>query len=198
MSLLRSYSFGAFNGVNELPVEVLNLFKDVSADDKIEYASEIIFNGLQGRIDFSREFNLKAYEATIRKNQRLGTDAEKKKRSWIDFDEPNSDDYSETVTNGGISVNELNTRAVDKVEDAFEQYLDDEELLYAIDTIKSLQPQLLAEAQVDLIGCIRQALKEVPQAVKALKEVCEEFPLVSEMVEIVLSSNRSFEECFAM
>ena len=198
MSLLRSYSFGTFFGVNELPVEVLNLFVGVNSDEKIEYASEIIFNGLQGRIDLNKGFNLKAYEAAIRKNQRLGTDAEKKKRSWIDFDEPSSDDYSETVTSGGISVNELNSKAVDKVEDAFEQYLDDDELQYAIDTIKSLQPQLLTEAQVDLIGCIKQALKEVPQAIQTLKEVCEEFPLVSELVEIVLTSNKSFEECFAM
>ena len=45
------------------------------------------------------------------------------------------------------------------MEDAYEELLLEEELRYAVDTIKSLQPVLMVEAKVDFITAMRQALK---------------------------------------
>ena len=60
--LLRSYSFGTYMGVNELPVNILNLFLPLvtQPNKQIECVSEVVSAGLQGRIDFSKEFNLDA------------------------------------------------------------------------------------------------------------------------------------------
>ena len=141
MSLLKSYSFGSMYGVTELPTEVLNLFTGLvyNPEKKIEFASEIISAGLQGRIDFESEFNIEAYEAAIHKNLKLGKESKRKKEMFLDFSD-NSDDWEETVRSGGIKADSISASAVDKMEDAFEELLMEDELKYAVDTIKSLQP----------------------------------------------------------
>jgi len=197
MSLLRSYSFGSFHGYSELPKEVLNLFVKASQTPgkKIEFASEIISNGLQGRIDFTREFNLDAYEATIRKNQRLNLDAKKRKETYIDYS-ASGDDWSDVFRTGGMTIDAVSASAVVEVKDAFEQLMDDEELKYAIESIKSLQPVLFVEEQVDFIGAIKDALSGIPNALATVKEICDKYDVVAEQVKCILSSRYSFEECF--
>lgn len=197
MSLLRSYSFGSFHGYSELPKEVLNLFvkANQTPNKKIEFASEIISNGLQGRIDFTREFNLDAYEATIRKNQRLNLDAKKRKETYIDYS-ASGDDWSDVFRTGGMTIDAVSASAIVDVKDAFEQLMDDEELKYAIESIKSLQPVLFVEEQVDFIGAIKDALNGIPNALATVKEICDKYDVVAEQVKCILSSGYSFEECF--
>lgn len=197
MSLLRSYSFGHVFGVTELPKEVLNLFIGLSAnpEKKIEYASEIISAGLQGNIDFNHEFNLDAYEAAIRKNLKLGKESKRKKEVFLDFTD-NNDDWDETQYAGGIKADVASVRAVQKMEDAYDKIILEDELKYAVETIKSLQPMLLVEAKMDFIHTMGQALKGIPESIKLLQSVCEEFEVVSEQVRIILGSGYTFEEIF--
>ena len=198
MSLIKSYSFGHICGVTELPTNVLNLFVGLSynPEKKIEYASEIISAGLQGRIKFDGSFNLDAYESAIRKNIRLGKESKRKKEMFIDFTD-NSSDWDETAMSGGIKSDAVTTRAVDKIEDAYEQLLAEDELKYAVSTIKSLQPMLLVECKMDILHTIRQALKGIPESIKILQRVCDEYEVVAEQIKIILSSGYSFEEIFA-
>lgn len=198
MSLLRSFSFGHISGVTELPIEVLNLFSDLcyNPDKKIEFASEIISAGLQGNIDFEHDFNIDAYEAAIRKNQKLGKEAKRKKEVFLDFTDSN-DDWDETVQAGGIKADTATTRATKQMEDAYEQLLADEELKYAVETIKSLQPILLVEAKMDFKCTVKQALKGIPESIALLKKVCEDYEIVAEQVNIILNCGKPFEEIFA-
>ena len=64
-------------------------------------------------------------------------------------------------------------------------------------TIKSLQKDLLIEKHVDFIGLIQEALNQIPSAIASVKEICDEYPIVAEQVEIILNSGNSFEECFS-
>lgn len=197
MSLIKSYSFGHICGVTELPTNVLNLFVGLSynPEKKIEYASEIISAGLQGNIDFGHEFNIDAYESAIRKNQRLSKESKRKKEVFLDFSDSN-DDWDETQAAGGIKVDVASTQAVNKMEDAYEQLLLEDELKYAVDTIKSLQPMLLVEAKMDFLYTMKQALKGIPESIALLKDVCKDFEVVAEQVKVILSSGYTFEEIF--
>lgn len=192
-----SFSYGNFLGVNELPDEILGLFVSLvdNPNKKLEFTSEIVFNGLQGRIDLSREFNIDAYETTIRKNQVLGKEGKKKKELYIDMS-GSSDDWDEVTCSGGIKLDQVNDRVVDKIQDAYEQLLLDDELQYAVDTIKALNDDLMLEESIDLIYALKQSVKGIPEAIKSVKEVCENNGLVSELVMTVLNSGYEVSQIF--
>lgn len=198
MSLLRSYSFGQMNGVDELPEEILRLFTDLVEipEKQIEFASEIISAAMQGNIDLEHEFNIDAYESAIRKNIRLGKEAKRKKEVFLDYTD-NSDSWEETAQAGGIKADVATLQAVNKMEDAYEQIMLEDELQYAVETIKSLQPMLLIEARIDFLHTMKQALKGIPESVKILQNVCNEYEVLAEQVRTVLSSGYTFEEIFA-
>lgn len=198
MSLLRSYSFGQMNGVDELPEEILCLFTDLVEipEKQIEFASEIISAAMQGNIDLEHEFNIDAYESAIRKNIRLGKEAKRKKEVFLDYTD-SSDSWEETAQAGGIKADVATLQAVNKMEDAYEQIMLEDELQYAVETIKSLQPMLLIEARIDFLHTMKQALKGIPESVKILQSVCNEYEVLAEQVRTVLSSGYTFEEIFA-
>ena len=198
MSLLRSYSFGQMNGVDELPEEILRLFTDLVEipEKRIEFASEIISAAMQGNIDLEHEFNIDAYESAIRKNIRLGKEAKRKKEVFLDYTD-SSDNWEETAQAGGIKADVATLQAVNKMEDAYEQIMLEDELQYAVETIKSLQPMLLIEARIDFLHTMKQALKGIPESVKILQNVCNEYEVLAEQVRTVLSSGYTFEEIFA-
>lgn len=198
MSLLRSYSFGQMNGVDELPEEILCLFTDLVEipEKQIEFASEIISAAMQGNIDLEHEFNIDAYESAIRKNIRLGKEAKRKKEVFLDYTD-SSDSWEETAQAGGIKADVATLQAVNKMEDAYEQIMLEDELQYAVETIKSLQPMLLIEARIDFLHTMKQALKGIPESVKILQNVCNEYEVLAEQVCTVLSSGYIFEEIFA-
>jgi hypothetical protein len=198
MSLLRSYSFGHVYGVTELTDDVLGLFVSLveSPNKKIEHASEIISAGLQNHIDFTKEFNIDAYEAKIRKNELLGKENKRKKESYLDFSD-NSDDWDDTVASGGIKADVATTHAALQMKDAYEEIIMEDSLRYAIDTITSLRTELLVDAKLDIVRTIQQALKGIPDSIKALKLVCDEYDIVAEQIEVILSSGMEFEAMFA-
>ena len=195
---MRSLSFGAYCGIDELPVEVLNLFTPlvINRDKKIEFASEIISSGLQGNIDFKKDFNIDAFEASIRRNTKLTLENDKKRLSFIDFG-GNSGDYSEVASNGGVREDRLNLSNVEKIKDAFEELLDDEELAYAVGSIKAMNDDIIISEQVDLIKALKSAKLGIPNAVDVLANLCGRNQVVADLVRIVLESKRELEELFA-
>lgn len=195
---LRSFSFGTFMGVSELPVEVVNLFLPLveNPDKRVEFAGEIITAGLQGRIDFSKEFNLDAYEATIRKNQHLLKESERKKKSYIDFSGA-GDDFDDVANSGGVKADFVQLESIEEMKDAFEEILLNEELEYAVSTIKSLNDEFISDYGTDLIFALKRAVQGIPQAVEEIKNICQEFSLVSELVETILSSKQEVEVLLA-
>lgn len=196
MSLLRSFSFGHFHGITELPDDVLSLFTGLLDDPgkHVKYASEIISAGLQGNIDFGREFNIDAYEAAITRNQQFNTSRKRKKETFLDF---GSGDDGDDVQHGGVRVDIASLSNALQMEDAYEQLMSEDELRYAISAIKSLQPVLMVEARMDILYTMKQALRGIPDSVKMLKKLCEEYEILGEQIKVVLGSGYSFEEMFA-
>ena len=198
--LLCSYSFGIKK--NSISPEVLKLFHSGINENgemmQLNNAGIILQNGMEGGINLNRSFNLRGYDITVDQNTEMAKQKEKTKMVFL-FDDSN--DFESNVEDeraGGLSYNDLYSKmkSVSEIEDAFEKVIDEEEVRFAIEQITLLRDDILAEEQVDVIDCIRQALKQVPSAVKRLKELCNDYELFGEMVEIVLGSGKMFNECF--
>lgn len=194
---LRSFSFGAYMGVNGLPIEVLALFNALAdcPEKRIEFAGEIIQAALQGKIDLNGSFNIDAYETAIRRNNFLVKIGERKKKLYLDGGS-SDDDFSET---GCVNTEHLSSdcmSCIAEVKDAFEDLLDESELNYAVSMIKKINNKVVAIYGVDLIHAIRQAIKGFPQAIEAVKNLCLSCKPISDLVETVLSSDKEFDDLF--
>lgn len=194
MGMLRSYSFGTFMGVDEIPENVLGLFEDALIEGrKISRTSEIIYAGLTGGIDLNSHFNLEAYERAIEKNENLSAYAKKKKEMYIDFD-CSSDDYDVVFKQGGIQADKINIK---KVQDEYEELMDADELVRAVANVKRLNNDFVIVEEVDIIEALRLALKGIPQAIKELKRICNFYPRISEDIKVILGSGKEVDEVFA-
>lgn len=191
---LRSFSFGSSMGVDEIPQRVLSLFSSyVGAEKQLQYASEIVFAGIQGRINLDKEFNLEGYTKAIEHNKNLYKHNRKKKESFIDSGS-SSDDYNTVIQEGGIQADRLQ---IEEVKDAFEELIEHDELRYAVSAIKKVNAEFIVVEELDLIEAIRMALKGIPQALKDVQRICEFYPKVAENIKTVLSSGFEFEVIFA-
>ena len=200
MSLLHSYSFGTAFGQDGLSSDVLGLFTELvdNPNKKIEFASEIIDAGMTGAINFRRPFSIDAYEAGIRKNQHLSKEGRRSKEVFYDSFCTTSEMNDTEVRKGStVSHEYVSTHAVNRMKDAFEELLLGEELKYAVETIRSLQPVLLIEERLDIIETLRQAISGIPESIKNLQRICDLYEVVAEQVQCVLASGYTFEEVFA-
>ena len=192
--MLRSFSFGLIYGVNELPENVINLFSELlkHPEINIEHASEIVEAGLKGNI--GENFSLIAYEKGIKKKEALAKISKAKKKKNIDTSLDTEQDNSVT-SYFDISMTQLDMQVVKTTDllDEYEKLLNDDELEYAIKEIKGLQKDTFIKEQIDVMQGLKDALDGVPVAIRTMKELCEKYERVNELVEIILSSKIPLE-----
>ena len=196
--LLRSFSFGQFYGVDAIPEQVLGLFSSLveNKNKRIEYASEIMDAGLQGRINLNKEFNIDGYEATITMYNNRNKEKKRKKETYINFN-TDSEDWENVSRSGGITEDVVSYQEAQKMQSEYDKLILDDSLRFAVETIKNLQPILFAEAKVDFIKVIKNALACVPGSVETVKKICNDYPILGEQVSEILSSGVSFKALFA-
>lgn len=191
--MLKSYSFGMVYGVNELPEHVLNLFKELvyKPEINLEYTNEIIVAGLKGNI--GENFSIQAYEQGIKKKEALAKLAKAKKSKNIDTSLTTED--NSVASYFDISMSQVDTQMVKTAElrDEYEKLLDENELEYAIKEIKGLQKDIFIKEQVNVMRGLKDALKGIPAAIQTMKDLCEKYERVNELVEIILSSKIPLE-----
>lgn len=188
--LMRSYSYGTFMGVSELPPDVLNLFKSLVDENgkKISYASEIVFAALAGNIKLDDSFNIDAYTSTIRKNERLCTD---KKRMYESNYTLNSDyDDGELLDLGYCSLH--NTDTISDSDD-YTKFEDNEFLQYSISMLKEINKDFISDYGIDLVFCIKRALGGIPSALAILKDICNNFDNIKDMIYALLTSEKDLD-----
>lgn len=192
--MLRSFSFGLIYGVNELPENVINLFSELlkHPEINIEHASEIVEAGLKGNI--GENFSLIAYEKGIKKKEALAKISKAKKKKNIDTSLDTEQDNSVT-SYFDISMTQLDMQVVKTTDllDEYEKLLNEDELEYAIKEIKGLQKDIFIKEQIDVMQGLKDALDGVPVAIRTMKELCEKYERVNELVEIILSSKIPLE-----
>lgn len=192
--MLRSFSFGLIYGVNELPENVINLFSELlqHPEINIEHTSEIVEAGLKGNI--GENFSLIAYEKGIKKKEALAKISKAKKKKNIDISLDTEQDNSVT-SYFDISMTQLDMQVVKTTDllDEYEKLLNEDELEYAIKEIKGLQKDIFIKEQIDVMQGLKDALDGVPVAVRTMKELCEKYERVNELIEIILSSKIPLE-----
>lgn len=192
--MLRSFSFGLIYGVNELPENVINLFSELlkHPEINIEHTSEIVEAGLKGNI--GENFSLIAYEKGIKKKEALAKISKAKKKKNIDTSLDTEQDNSVT-SYFDISMTQLDMQVVKTTDllDEYEKLLNEDELEYAIKEIKGLQKDIFIKEQIDVMQGLKDALEGVPVAIRTMKELCEKYERVNELVEIILSSKIPLE-----
>ena len=149
---------------------------------------------MQGRINLNKDFNIDAFEYAIKHNTFLNKERKKKKESYIEFD---SEDWEDSATHGGIQESQINGKAVQKMADAFEEIIADDSLRYAVETIKSLNNDLIVEENIDFIEVLKQAVDFVPSAVEMVKYICGKYKVISDIAYEILNSGRPIDELFA-
>lgn len=186
MSILKS----AFSYEKQLPERVQALFSTMAdkPTKSVEYVDEIIRAGLDGRIDLSSNFNLEGYCYRITSTYKGKVEPKSLKK--IKYLEDDTSDFENTAKSGGVLTN-----TIIKLETSFEEIENDSELMFAVDTIKRLQMDFLVQEGISLKKLITRAIEGVPQAVKKLKVVCEEFELVGEQIKVILLSGKAMEVC---
>lgn len=192
--MLRSFSFGLIYGVNELPENVINLFSELlkHPEINIEHTSEIVEAGLKGNI--GENFSLIAYEKGIKKKEALAKISKAKRKKNIDTSLDTEQDNSVT-SYFDISMTQLDMQVVKTTDllDEYEKLLNEDELEYAIKEIKGLQKDIFIKEQIDVMQGLKDALEGVPVAIRTMKELCEKYERVNELVEIILSSKIPLE-----
>ena len=121
---------------------------------------------------------------------------ERKKKSYIDFSGSN-DDFDDVVNSGGVKSDFIQLDSIEEMQDAFEEVLLNEELAYAVDTIKSLNDEFISDYGTDLVFALKRAVQGIPQAVDEIKKICADFSLVSELIETILKSKQEVAVLFA-
>ena len=209
MSLLRSYSFSdevdpkAYLGLlamQENPsghfdctIEYLdavrrgefNLDKFEEAVKRDEFRRE--FEGATDYDELKKEFNLEAYNYKVKEIREKGRwkSDRKKLRIYEASEDGTADAY-------GVLESVVTECAGQK--DAYEDFLNEDELSYAVKYLYDSQGWLMTEARIDIIHTLRQALKGVPDAVRNLASVVKEYPVVGDCVRAILSSGKDLND----
>ena len=188
--MLRSYSFGIVKGT--FPFKHWVIFDEAASSD-LEYAYEIIKAVEAGRLQIKDDFNLSAYCAKVRRNQKLGKAEEASRVLRIS----DTDGDSVRGEDGDIDSCGVSMSNVIKYADQIDEFLktDEEEDFYnAIDTLNRMQVDILIRYQVNFWHCMGQALRGIPEAIDLLHKLTEESPKIGELIWIVLSSGKSLSD----
>lgn len=192
--------------MNEVDLNTYLVFGNGGIDKAGEYVCEIIdaiHNGT-AKVDLGkvvdavinndkdalkRVFNIEAYVNSIKKNQRLvNNTAARKKLHICEVDDDG------TVEAYGVTESVISNYAEQK--DEYEEFIDNEETLYAVEQLYSMRSELMIEHRLDIIVCMKQAVRGIPQSIACLKKLVTEAPQIGELVKIILSSGKPVSELF--
>lgn len=196
MSLLRGFSFGAENGITELPVNVVQLFTGLAEnpEKELDYVSEIVDVGLRNRLD-PVDFNLWGYGYVIARNNKRSSG--KRGRKQLALIDSNPEVLADGVGVGCITDEMLSKQSTAIVVDAYEEVIKSTEIDDAIKRIKQFSVELLIDEKVDLITAIKSAVRGIPEAVSELRRICEEYTTIGELVYTILDSGEPVDTIFA-
>ena len=170
--LMRSFSFNN----DELTDKELSLFEYLieHPEYKCDVTYEILMNALEGRIDYTRDFNLKAYESKIKSNNLIGV--YNKAKIEKSYDAQISDDSN-------ISLSDLIKDDNDMIEKLLEDSFYQEAIEYVLNSnILQISKNLF----IDLKRTFLMALKGIPDAVRYLKLACDTDSKLKDYVEAIL------------
>lgn len=172
--LLRSFSFNK----DVITEKELSLFEYLveHPEYKCDVAYDILFNAMEGRIDYTKEFNLVGYETRIKHNQVLNT--HERARREKSYDAPVNDDSEDTMA-------EFLQEPKDFVLEFADKELYDEAVDYILNT-EYYSINVEEVIFIDLKFCLYRALQGIPGAVKYIRLACQTDIRLKEYIEVLL------------
>lgn len=150
----------------------------------LDYAYDIYEAIKDGRIN--KRTNIIAFVRGIQNNTLKVESKKQKKIKYLVTCTEDSDEGRDGINQDSIPAKE----------DKYEDFNDSEELVWAINKIKSLKMELCIDFGVDLESVIKKALIGFKPAIEILTKLCDEVDLISELVSIVLTSGIPVHELF--
>lgn len=150
----------------------------------LDYAYDIYEAIKDGRIN--KRTNIIAFVRGIQNNTLKVESKKQKKIKYLVTCTEDSDEDRDGINQDSIPAKE----------DKYADFNDSEELIWAVNKIKSLKMELCIDFGVDLESVIKKALIGFKPAVEILTKLCDEVDLISELVSIVLTSGIPVNELF--
>lgn len=191
MSMLRSYSFVKEDYINM--GMLWSIFKPVARLDckGCDYVLEIVESALDGKLkidgvdtDGNAIFDLERYERKVEKNRKL-EQARRHKREKVLLD-----DYDDLETEGVLA----DTISALQTEDIAESIVNKAELEWALKYLDENFFDLLVWEKMDIKIALRQANKGIPESIQLIKKVVDKYPIMAEIIHIILSCGKPLEE----
>ena len=172
MTLLRSYSLN-----KNLSEDILLLFKTLveGNNSKCDCCYEIIENALDNRIDLNKEFNLRAYETTIKRN--INLTKSKQAQNRISISAPITSDDGITIEE--CLQDESSFSEFTKVDDLFDYEC-------AVKYLSENYSDFIIFDGIDIITCLKNALKGIPQATEEIRKLCNKYKSMEQAIRIIL------------
>ena len=173
--MLKSFSFNNYN----ITDKELSLFEYLveHPDYKCDVAYDILINALEGRIDYTRDFNLRAYEAKIKSNRLINV--YNKSKIEKTYDAPISDDSDDSIA-----------EFIQEPRDCINELIDKELYNEALNFILSNNYYLVNTEEylaLDLKLCLANALIGIPDAIKYIKLACDTDSKLKDYIEVLLT-----------
>ena len=226
MGIMHSFSYGAYEGINELPSDVLSLFtqlcfdtmngrvkKIFDYDDKghpteigFTTTMEIVRQGIKGTLN-ADDFNIYAYDCGIRKNAHKSDRAKKKKfrslDTMYDYDADSKLPEGSATVEQVVSSIETDTRTsyADQLLHTFDNILDSDELKSAVEFIVEANDiddeySVRNQEHIDLIQVMKGAEMGVPDNISVLQRILQEYQMLAEYIKVVMKSGYTLKELF--
>ena len=178
---------GGIDKAGEYVCEIIDAIHSGTAKVNMSKVVDAVINNDKDAL--KRVFNIEAYVNSIKKNQRLvNNTAARKKLHICEVDDDG------TVEAYGVTESVISNYAEQK--DEYEEFIDNEETLYAVEQLYSMRSELMIEHRLDIIVCMKQAVRGIPQSIACLKKLVTEVPQIGELIRIVLSSGKPVSELF--
>lgn len=150
----------------------------------LDYAYDIYEAIKDGRIN--KRTNIIAFVRGIQNNTlKVESKKQKKIKYLVTCTEDDNEDRDS-----------VSQESIPAKEDKYADFNDSEELIWAVNKIKSLKMELCIDFGVDLESVIKKALIGFKPAIEILTKLCDEVDLISELVSIVLTSGIPINELF--
>lgn len=173
--LLRSFSFNK----DVITEKELSLFEYLveHPEYKCDVAYDILMNALEGKIDYSKEFNLKGYEITIKRNHLFNKG--KRAKKVVSIDAPASTDTEDSMLD--VLPNDS---------DFVTEFLDDDLYNRAVEYILNTKYYTINTKDsilLDIKYSLLKALQGIPDAVKLIKLACDTDSKFKDYIEVLLT-----------
>lgn len=164
------------------PEQISNMYANCDYSHTLEIVSAALNGSISLADDAIRDFNLQAYEAKCRENEKNGN--YKKAKEVLNIVELDNSDDEIKVGYGDVSDRKLQV-----IEDSFEEIMSSETFEANIRELYGIRNKYIIEKGIDPVNALRNALKGIPEAVMELKNLISD-SIIKDLITSLCEDSR--------